>query len=62
MRPGLDRVSAELCGNHIILAGEIRAKEGGGIQLVPETAAGVADGGPSQSLSCGGVEGHWDRK
>jgi hypothetical protein len=55
VRPGLDRVSVELCGNRIILAGEIRAKEGG-IQLVPEIAAGVADGGPSQSLSCGGAE------
>lgn len=30
VRPGLDRVSAELCGNRIILAGEIRANRGGG--------------------------------
>jgi hypothetical protein len=35
VRPGLDRVSAELCGNHIILAGEIRAKEGGGDPVGP---------------------------
>lgn len=58
VRPGLDRVSAELCENRIILAGEIRANRGGGgIQLVPEIAAGVAGGGPSQSPSCGGAEG-----
>ena len=57
MRPGLDRVSAELCGNRIILVGDFLGRQEGDDPVGPRDSGRRSRRTSVSGVDCGGVEG-----